>query len=96
MDNLSQDAKVFHGKTVVVETAQKQTFVGRCSRLEDGMLIMVDLDHLHGLNTEDKNVEYLNKAITMGHWPVIKKVYIPEGDVLKIDLMVNKPWLVEA
>ncbi|MHC4839504.1 MAG: hypothetical protein ACYTDT_00900 [Planctomycetota bacterium] len=93
MENLTQNAAMFHGKTVVVETQQKQTFVGRCSRVEDGMLIMVDLDHLHGLNTDDENVAYLDKALNMGHWPVIKKVYIPEGDVTKMDLLVNKSWL---
>jgi hypothetical protein len=82
--------KEFHGKTVVVETRLKQTFVGRCSRFQDDNLIMVDLDHFHGDWAE--NAERLDTAASMGHWPVIKKVFIPKPDITRMELLVKRPW----
>ncbi|MCA8946921.1 MAG: hypothetical protein KDB29_11890 [Planctomycetes bacterium] len=82
--------KEFHGKTCVVETKLDQTFIGRCSRFENDNLIMVDLDHLHG--GWDKNIDKLESAINMGHWPVIKKVFIPKPDITRMELLVKKPW----
>ena len=82
--------KEFHGKTCVVETKLDQTFIGRCSRFQDANLIMVDLDHLHG--GWDKNVEKLDSAFSMGHWPVIKKVFIPKTDITRMELLVKEPW----
>jgi len=82
--------KEFHGKTCVVETKLDQTFVGRCSRFEKDNLIMVDLDHFHG--AWDKNVEKLEAAVNMGHWSVIKKVFIPKADITRMELLVKEPW----
>ncbi|MCA8910598.1 MAG: hypothetical protein KDB82_02745 [Planctomycetes bacterium] len=82
--------KEFHGKTCVVETKLDQTFIGRCSRFEKDNLIMVDLDHLHG--GWDKNTEKLENAVNMGHWPVIKKVFIPKADITRMELLVKQPW----
>lgn len=82
--------KEFHGKTVAVETSKDQTFIGRCSRFQDEMLIMVDLDHFHG--NFEVNSDKLEGATNLGHWPVIKKVFIPKEDITKMDLLMNKPW----
>lgn len=82
--------KEFHGKTVAVETRRGQTFVGRCSRFEDGNLIMVDLDHMHGGWNE--NADKLDSALSFGHWPVIKKVFIAKADITRMDLLVKEPW----
>jgi hypothetical protein len=86
--------KEFHGKTCVVETKLDQTFIGRCSRFEEGNLIMVDLDHLHG--GWSQNLEKLEAAVSFGHWPVIKKVFIPKPDITRMELLVNKPWQENA
>ena len=80
----------FHGKTCVVETKLEQTFVGRCSRFEKDNLIMVDLDHFHG--AWDKNIEKLEAALNMGHWSVIKKVFVPKTDITRMELLVKEPW----
>lgn len=82
--------KEFHGKTVVVETRLEQTFIGRCSRFEEGNLIMVDLDHFHGAWA--RNLEALESAISNGHWPTIKKAFIPKADITRMELLVKKPW----
>jgi hypothetical protein len=82
--------KEFHGKTCVVETKLDQTFVGRCSRFEKDNLIMVDLDHFHG--NWEKNLENLDNAINMGHWPTIKKAFIPKADITRMELLVKEPW----
>ncbi|MCC7510831.1 MAG: hypothetical protein IT464_15820 [Planctomycetes bacterium] len=86
--------KEFHGKTVAVETCRKQTFIGRCSRFEKDNLIMVDLDHFHG--GWDENAEALDSAVSLGHWPVIKKVFLAKADITRMDLLVKTPWKTEV
>ena len=82
----------FHGKTVVVETRDDRTLVGRCSRFQDEQLIMVDLDELAGSWLEPRVVEYLDRAIEQGHWPKVKKVFIPKKDITRMELLVKSPW----
>lgn len=82
----------FHGKTVVVETRDAHTYVGRCSRFQDEQLIMVDLDKLEGFWAKPETVAYLERAIEQGHWPNIKKVFIPKADITRMDLLVKTPW----
>jgi hypothetical protein len=86
----------FHGKTVVVETSDDKTYVGRCSRFQDEQLIMVDLDQLAGSWTQPQVVEYLDRAIDQGHWPNIKKVFIPKKDITRMELLVKTPWRNET
>ncbi|MCC6466442.1 MAG: hypothetical protein IT463_13970 [Planctomycetes bacterium] len=80
-----------HGKTVVVGTAER-TYVGRCSRFEDGRLILVDLDELPGLPTDPASVEYLERALEYGHWPRVKKLFIPQEQITLMELLVRTPW----
>lgn len=82
----------FHGKTVVVETRDARTFVGRCSRFQDEQLIMVDLDQLEGDWRKPAIVAYLDNALSQGHWPNIKKVFIPKADITRMELLVKAPW----
>lgn len=84
-------AAVYHGKTVVVGTAER-TYVGRCSRFEHGQLVMVDLDELPGLPAAPANVEYLDRALENGHWPRVKKLLIPQQQIQLMDLLVHAPW----
>lgn len=82
----------FHGKTCVVETRDHKTFVGRCSRFENEQLIMVDLDQLEGSFVQADVTNYLDNALQTGHWPRIKKVFIPKADITRMDLLVKTPW----
>ncbi|MBX3475512.1 MAG: hypothetical protein KF754_14130 [Planctomycetes bacterium] len=82
----------FHGKTCVVETSSHKTYVGRCSRFQDEQLIMVDLDQLEGSFADAAVTQYLDNALEQGHWPKIKKVFIPKSDITRMDLLVKTPW----
>jgi len=82
----------FHGKTCVVETKDHKTYVGRCSRFQDEQLIMVDLDQVEGDFAKAEVATYLDNALEMGHWPKIKKVFIPKADITRMDLLVKTPW----
>jgi small nuclear ribonucleoprotein (snRNP)-like protein len=82
--------KEFHGKTVVVETRQGQTFIGRCSRFENDNLILVDLDHRHG--DWVANAGLLDAAVKQGHWPVIKKAFVPKAEITRMELLIKAPW----
>lgn len=82
----------FHGKTCVVETRDQKTYVGRCSRFENEQLIMVDLDQIEGSFKTPEVTQYLDNALQMGHWPKVKKVFIPKADITRMDLLVKTPW----
>lgn len=82
----------FHGKTCVVETRDHKTYVGRCSRFENEQLIMVDLDQVEGDFKSPAVTQYLDNALQMGHWPKVKKVFIPKADITRMDLLVKTPW----
>ncbi len=79
----------FNGRTVVVETNDGFVRIGRCSRFEEGNLILVHLDEVKS-DEIDKSA-YLKKALQFGHWPRVEKVFIPLEAIDHLELLKLHP-----
>ncbi len=73
-----------HGTTIVVDTAGREVYVGRCEDLDARAVILVDADvHRDGDGGKSKD-EYLARAAQIGVWKKYDRLVIPRQEVASI------------
>ncbi len=84
MGTFHHDRGALHGITVVVETAGKDVYVGRCDTEDAQAIVLLDADvHADGAEGRSKE-EFVQQAAKVGHWKKHDRVVIPAGDIVSV------------
>jgi len=70
-----------HGRTVLIETAAGEIWVGRCDDIVEGEVRLRDADVLGGDAEPPAREEWLARARRFGVWPRHRRIALDEGSV---------------
>ncbi len=76
-----EDRGPLHGITVLVETADRRTIVGRCHEATDQHVILLDADEHDGTTDRDA---WIDRAVRWGVFPKLRSMNLPAGQVTAI------------
>jgi hypothetical protein len=76
-----EDRGPLHGITVLVETKNARTIVGRCHEATDQHVILLDADEHDG--NGDRS-EWIDRAVRWGVFPKHKSMNLPADEVTSI------------
>lgn len=79
-DNLGE----LHGITVVVETADETTYVGRFHEMNEKELLLLDGDLHEAKQTTPSKAEFLQRAFQFGVWKKFSQKKIPSLEIQSI------------
>jgi hypothetical protein len=79
-----QNKHELHGITVVVDTDGPEIYVGRCDDIDDGRVILVDVDvHRDGDGGRSKD-DYVRRAAQLGVWKKHDHLVLDRGRVTSV------------
>jgi hypothetical protein len=73
-----------HGMTVVVETTESETYVGRYDQEDAAGILLLDADLHRGEPGETSRAEFLERAARLGVWPKLRRVIVPRERVTAV------------
>ncbi|MGA1202459.1 MAG: hypothetical protein ACYTGJ_05000 [Planctomycetota bacterium] len=84
MGTFHDDLGELHGITIVLDTVDTRTIIGRCHEENDVHVVLHDAD-IHDSASDDAPVEeYLSRAVKFGHWARHSTLVIPREQVTTI------------
>lgn len=84
MGTFHQNKHELHGITVVVDTDGPEIYVGRCDDIDDGRVILVDVDvHRDGDGGRSKD-DYVRRAAQLGVWKKHDHLVLDRGRVTSV------------
>ena len=84
MGTFHDDLGELHGITIVVDTVDTRTIVGRCHEENDVHVVLHDADIHDSASDETPREEYLSRAEKFGVWAKHGTLVIPRGEVTTI------------
>ena len=82
MGTFHDNTHELHGITVVVDTSGAEVFIGRCDDLNEGGILILDVDSHREGDDGLSNEDYVRRAARVGVWSKERRRFIP-GELIR-------------